>query len=124
MISFLGVPVYPLDSRLDQEGLMIPRYAARVSAITIGALLWSLPLHAYHGVAGGPIIVNGQEPDARQGQALMQLYGPIPAGSYWYDPVSGLWGPAGGPSTGQILPKARGRAMLAWDYHALGYPGR
>ena len=82
---------------------MVPRFLASVSAIALSALLWCLPLHAYHGVAGGPIIVNGQELDARQGQGLMQLYGPIPAGNYWYDPVSGLWGPAGGPSTGQIL---------------------
>jgi len=83
---------------------MNPRYLAGLSAIVLSSYLWCLPLHAYHDVAGGPIIVNNQELSAQLGQGLMQLYGPIPAGSYWYDPVSGLWGPAGGPSTGQILP--------------------
>ncbi len=83
---------------------MISRCIAGLSAIAVFSFLWCLPLRAYHGVAGGPIIVNGQELSAQQGQGLMQLYGPIPAGSYWYDTVSGLWGPAGGPSTGQILP--------------------
>ena len=34
----------------------------------------------------------------------MQHYGVIPAGSYWYDPVSGFWGAQGGPSSGQIMP--------------------
>ncbi len=67
-------------------------------------LLWTSPLHAYHGIAGGSILVNGQELSSRDGAALMQWYGPIPAGRYWYDPVSGLWGPEGGPSTGQIVP--------------------
>ena len=83
---------------------MTPRILIGLSCIVIAVFLSSMPLHAYHSVAGGPIIVNGQELSAQQGQGLMQLYGPIPAGNYWYDPVSGLWGPAGGPSTGQILP--------------------
>jgi len=83
---------------------MSPRSLPGLSAIAIAALLSSLPLYAYDSAAGGPIIVNGQQLSSQQGQGLMQLYGPIPAGSYWYDPVSGLWGLAGGPSTGQILP--------------------
>jgi hypothetical protein len=75
--------------------------------LTLAALpIWlaGWPALAYHQIAGGPILVNGQELTAEQGQGLMHLYGPIPAGDYWYDRVSGLWGPAGGPSSGQILP--------------------
>jgi len=71
---------------------------------TLLATLLGFQSLAYHQVAGGPIVVNGQELSAEQGQALMQLYGPIPAGYYWYDRYSGLWGAMGGPSTGQILP--------------------
>jgi len=74
----------------------------------IAALILSFftgaPVFAYHEYAGGPIIVNGQELNSGDGLALMQQYGVIPAGNYWYDPASGLWGVAGGPSSGQISP--------------------
>ena len=83
---------------------MNTRRLAGLSAIAITTLLSFTSLRAYHEVAGGPIIVNGQELNAQQGNGLMQMYGPIPAGNYWYDPVSGLWGVVGGPSIGQILP--------------------
>ena len=76
----------------------------RFTGICCAALLTCLPALAYHEIAGGPIIVNGQELSSQQGNQLMQLYGPIPTGDYWYDPISGLWGLLGGPSTGQILP--------------------
>lgn len=82
---------------------MKPRYLGS----TLAALLTCLTAFqalAYHEIAGGPIVVNGQELNSEQGRGLMQLYGPVGAGDYWYDPYSGLWGPAGGPSTGQILP--------------------
>jgi hypothetical protein len=62
------------------------------------------PVKAYHELAGGPIIVNGVELSPEQGQAMMQLYGPIAAGDYWYDSFSGLWGQTGGPGSGQIQP--------------------
>lgn len=35
-------------------------------------------------------------------ELFYQVY--IPDGAYWYDPVSGLVGPVGGPSVGQIMP--------------------
>ncbi len=76
----------------------------RISGIAMLAMFASLPVFAYHEIAGGPIVVNGQELDSQQGGALIQYYGGIPAGSYWYDRVSGLWGLLGGPSIGQILP--------------------
>ncbi len=66
--------------------------------------LAATPAAAYHEFAGGPIIVNAQELSSQDGNALMQYYGVIPTGSYWYDPVSGLWGTAGGPGVGQIMP--------------------
>lgn len=74
------------------------------SRVAILLVLVAIEVPAYHQTAGGPIIVNAQELSAQQGTELIQLYGPIPAGRYWYDPVSGLWGPDGGPGTGQILP--------------------
>ncbi|MCP4431576.1 MAG: hypothetical protein GY806_11400 [Gammaproteobacteria bacterium] len=75
-----------------------------ISGIAMLTLLASVSVFAYHEISGGPIIVNGQELDSQQGGALIQYYGGIPAGNYWYDRVSGLWGLLGGPSTGQILP--------------------
>ena len=60
--------------------------------------------NAYHEYSGGAIIVNGQELSAEDGTALMQYYGVIAAGRYWYDPVSGFWGNEGGPNVGQIMP--------------------
>ncbi len=61
------------------------------------------PAVAYHEISGGPIVVNDRELSAEDGYALMQHYGAIPSGDYWYDPVSGLWGNDGGPSSGQIM---------------------
>jgi hypothetical protein len=63
---------------------------------------WCFQVHAYHEIAGGPIIVNGQELSSQQGYELMQRYGAISTGDYWYDPVSGFWGLSGGPGVGQI----------------------
>ena len=54
---------------------------------------------AYHEYSGGPIVVNGQELSSADGAALMQHYGIIPAGNYWYDPVSGFWGVQGGSAS-------------------------
>lgn len=59
---------------------------------------------AYQNIAGGPIFINGAELEKHQGRALIILYGQIPAGNYWYDRKSGLWGKVGGPSSGQFLP--------------------
>ncbi len=62
-----------------------------------------LPAYSYHDKTGGPVIVNGVELKEEQGTALIQYYGTIPAGKYWYDSFSGLWGLEGGPGTGQIV---------------------
>lgn len=67
------------------------------------SLLCISPVSAYHDYSGGPIVVNGGELGAEDGLALMQHYGVIPAGNYWYDPVSGFWGTSGGPAAGQIM---------------------
>jgi hypothetical protein len=55
------------------------------------------------------IYVNGQPVPQQEIRDLQQRMGipeaaPIPAGRYWYDRVSGLWGMEGGPTQGQILP--------------------
>lgn len=59
--------------------------------------------------AAQDVIINGQPVTEQQIRALQQQLGvpeaaPIPAGRYWYDKVSGLWGMEGGPTLGQILP--------------------
>lgn len=64
----------------------------------------SMPSYAYQNITGGPIYINGAEVEKHQGRALIILYGQIPAGNYWYDPKTGLWGKVGGPSKGQFLP--------------------
>ncbi len=82
---------------MEKRILIIPGMVALLMFV-------SMQSFAYHNLAGGPIFVNGEELDKHQGRALLILYGQIPAGNYWYDPSSGLWGEIGGPSLGQILP--------------------
>jgi len=53
------------------------------------------------------VYVNGMPVGPARLQALQQRLGippgpSIPAGRYWYDPYSGLWGLEGGPALGQI----------------------
>lgn len=77
----------------------------RYRTITLLLLcLTCLSARAYHEIAGGPIRVNDIELGPDDGNALIQYYGPIPAGEYWYDSLSGLWGISGGPGIGQIAP--------------------
>ncbi len=47
------------------------------------------------------IVVNGQPLSV---QEVLDYGVDLPAGRYWYDQVSGLWGIEGGPSVGQIVP--------------------
>lgn len=49
--------------------------------------------------------INGRGLSTAEVQALSAAVGgQVPAGAFWYDPGSGLWGPMGGGSVGQILP--------------------
>ena len=71
------------------------------AALTIAALAIAPVTQA----AGGQVIVNKQPITSDDVAALEWYYGvTIASGAYWYDPVSGLWGSEGGPSTGQIAP--------------------
>lgn len=54
--------------------------------------------------AQSPVIINAEPLTVNQVMALEQMYGPVPAGDYWYDAVSGLYGVRGGPALGQIAP--------------------
>ena len=44
----------------------------------------------------------------------------VPAGRYWYDPVSGLWGAEGGPSMGYIAPNLPLGGPLSADASGTG----
>lgn len=56
----------------------------------------------------GEVIVNGLALDARARQLLELSYRTrLAPARYWYDPVSGLWGLEGAPSSGQIAPGLR-----------------
>jgi len=50
------------------------------------------------------VIVNDVQLDPRQVRLLQQMYGALPPGRYWYDPMSGIWGIEGGPGIVQIQP--------------------
>lgn len=51
------------------------------------------------------VIVNGVQARPHELQQLKQRYGTaVRSGRYWYDRASGLWGHAGGPAVGQIVP--------------------
>ena len=66
--------------------------------IALLLLVFSLsPAYSLASEAG--IIVNGK---ALSAQDIQQYEITVPAGRYWYDPVSGLWGQEGGPGLGQI----------------------
>ncbi len=59
--------------------------------------------------AGAPsaksgIAFNGAALEGEMLAGFVEFYGVIPDGAYWYDPVSGLVGVVGGPSSGQIVP--------------------
>jgi hypothetical protein len=46
---------------------------------------------------------NGEQLSDHEVQRLMMgLGGPVPPGRYWYDHQSGLWGPEGYPTQGQL----------------------
>ena len=49
------------------------------------------------------VVVNGVPLEESTRKSLEHKYGvPIKPGRYWYDNVSGVWGPEGGPGAGQI----------------------
>ncbi len=75
-----------------------------LSVLVLAFVLAGALARAGHDAEGGQTVINGQPLSAETLAALGRVYGPIPAGDYWYDAFSGLWGVTGGPSTGRILP--------------------
>lgn len=62
------------------------------------------------------VLFNGLALDEATLGALQSAYqAQIPAGSYWYDALTGLWGLRGGPSAGQIHPGLALGGPLAAD---------
>ena len=57
---------------------------------------------------GSEVVVNGLALAPKAMQELARAAGgPIHAGRYWYDKVSGLWGREGEPLSGQIAPQLK-----------------
>lgn len=52
--------------------------------------------------ASQSVVINRRPLPSQAVAALARVYGQIRPGNYWYDAVSGLWGPEGGPTMGQI----------------------
>lgn len=65
-----------------------------------GCLLASLLAPASHAQSTA-VLVNDV---ALTPEEIVSYQISVPAGRYWYDPVSGLWGAQGGPSMGYIAP--------------------
>ncbi len=78
--------------------------AFSVLCVTLACVLAGAPARAGQDAESGQIVINGQPLSGEAAGALARAYGPIPAGDYWYDPSSGLWGVTGGPSSGRIPP--------------------
>ncbi|MEL7298534.1 MAG: hypothetical protein AAGJ86_12800 [Pseudomonadota bacterium] len=53
------------------------------------------------------VIVNGETLSEQDVLELMQLYGSVVPGDYWYDSLSGLYGKRNGPPEGQLHPGLR-----------------
>jgi hypothetical protein len=66
--------------------------------------------------AQSAVVVNGEALSPQAVRALeMQYRTPLQPGRFWYDRASGLWGPEGGPSQGQIHPDLDLGGPLAAD---------
>ena len=50
------------------------------------------------------VVINGQVLSLQELAGLQSMIGPVGPGRYWYDPISGLYGFAGGPTAGQTMP--------------------
>lgn len=84
--------------------------SAALPPVALAALLAAAPVPSpLHAQTDGQVVINGRGVSAVELADLKRLHGvppsaPIPAGRYWYDDVSGLWGREGGPTEGQLLP--------------------
>jgi len=82
---------------------------ARALCHSILATLVGWGVAAAHAAGGETqIIVNSVPLTVDTVQALQRIYPvPIRPGRYWYDALSGAWGPEGGPIGGQMMPGLR-----------------
>lgn len=65
--------------------------------IAITLALACTPSQAYHELAGGPILVNGEALDSQTGSRLIQAYGSVMPGRYWMN-AQLIGGLEGGPA--------------------------
>ena len=82
-------------------------------------LLVATALNAQDVYINGTLVTQDEIAAAQQEMGI-PAGAPIPAGRYWYDDVSGLWGMEGGPTVGQLLPGLKLGGPLPADISGSG----
>ncbi len=85
------------------------------AACLFAACLFVAALSSQAEARNSAVAINGQQLSQQELAALQSMVGPVGPGHYWYDPVSGLYGYAGGPTVGQTLAGLRVGGRLRAD---------
>jgi hypothetical protein len=101
----IGATVTLIATRGDSSGHSSPSAAANSSATDGAATNAGLASNVEAQGQSAGVFINEKEISKEQVDALKQMYGASPpAGRYWYDPRSGLYGYSGREAAGYIRP--------------------